>query len=173
MENTTNLLKTLPEEAKDLRLNLKNLLEEESLTPAQRWGVALASAYFVGNGPLIDALSADFPESQEVHSDAKAAASIMGMNTVYYRFRHLMNSEAYNQRPARLRMQRMSKVATNKADFELMSLACAALAGCEMCLKAHEKIVKDGGLGEDHIHDAVRLAAVVSGVAVALNTARA
>ena len=49
----------------------------------------------------------------------------MGMNTVYYRFRHLVGKESYAQKPARLRMQGMVKPKTNKALFELVSLAIA------------------------------------------------
>ena len=39
-----------------------------------------------------------------------------------------------------------------------------------MCLKAHEAQVKAGGLGEDHVHDVVRISAALFGVAVALDT---
>jgi lipoyl-dependent peroxiredoxin subunit D len=42
------------------------------------------------------------------------------------------------------------------------------LAGCEMCLKAHEAAVKKDGMTEDNVHDAVRISAVLHGVAVAL-----
>ncbi len=34
--------------------------------------------------------------------------------------------------------------------------------------RAHEKVVLEGGLTEDHVHDAVRIAAVVHAAAVAL-----
>ena len=49
-----------------------------------------------------------------------------------------------------------------------LRLAIAALAGCETCIKAHEASVQQHGLGEDHVHDAVRIAAVLSGAATAL-----
>jgi alkyl hydroperoxide reductase subunit D len=35
---------------------------------------------------------------------AKAAAAIMGMNNVFYRFQHLTSNERYSTIPARLRM---------------------------------------------------------------------
>jgi alkyl hydroperoxide reductase subunit D len=93
----------------------------------------------------------------------------MGMNTMYYRFRHLMESDQYNGRPANLRMMRMKQPATSAANFELFSLACAALAGCQLCLKAHEKAVLAAGMTHDNVHDAVRIAAVIHGIAVALD----
>ncbi len=45
-----------------------------------------------------------------------------------------------------------------------------ALAGCDMCLKAHEAAVKQGGLNEENGHDAVRISAILNGVAVALDS---
>jgi alkyl hydroperoxide reductase subunit D len=94
----------------------------------------------------------------------------MGMNTVYYRFRHLVGKESYGQKPARLRMQAMVKPQTTKANFELFSMAIAVLAGCETCIKAHEASILQHGLGDEHVHDAVRIAAILSGAAVALRT---
>ena len=47
--------------------------------------------------------------------------------------------------------------------------ACAALAGCQACIQSHEAAVLKGGLGEDHVHDAVRIAAVMQGFLVAIS----
>ena len=35
-------------------------------------------------------------------------------------------------------------------------------------MRAHEKVVLEGGLTEDQVHDAVRIAATIHGAAVAL-----
>ncbi|HEX7151541.1 MAG TPA: carboxymuconolactone decarboxylase family protein, partial [Thermoanaerobaculia bacterium] len=104
----------------------------------------------------------------DVIDDALAAAALMAMNNVYYRFRHMVGKESYSQKPARLRMQRIAKPATNKADFELFCLAVSAINGCEMCIRSHEHVVLEGGLSEELVHDAVRIAAVVNAAAVAL-----
>jgi len=65
-------------------------------------------------------------------------------------------------------MQRIAKPASNKPDFELFCLAVSAINGCEMCIRSHEAVVIEGGLTEDQVHDAVRIAAVVHAAAVAL-----
>jgi alkyl hydroperoxide reductase subunit D len=57
---------------------------------------------------------------------------------------------------------------SNKVDFELFCLAVSAINGCEACVKAHEQVVVEGGLGGEHVHDTVRIAAVVNAAAVAL-----
>jgi alkyl hydroperoxide reductase subunit D len=40
--------------------------------------------------------------------------------------------------------------------------------GCELCVRSHEQVVTAGGVTEDQVHDAVRVAAVVNSAAVAL-----
>ncbi len=171
MQNTAALLERLPEEAADLKANAERVLAGESLDTIQTWGTALATAYFIRSAALTRAIFADAQAAglSEAHlSDAKGAAAIMGMNTVYFRFRHIMNTEAYTQKAFNLRMMRMKQVATDQTHFELYSIGPAALAGCELCLKAHEAAVKKGGLNVDNVHDAVRIASVLHGVAVAL-----
>ena len=94
----------------------------------------------------------------------------MGMNNVYYRFRHIIGKEEYEQKPARLRMMRLKQVATNQVDFELLCLAVSAVNNCQACVQSHEHVVLEGGLTTDHVHDAVRLASVIQATAVALET---
>ena len=160
----------LPEPARDIKLNLQAVLQGGSLTPAQRWGVALAVAANARCAPLRDAIAADARAevAAAVVEAAYAAAALMAMNNVFYRFRHLVGKPSYSEKPARLRMNRLVKPATSKVDFELFSLAVSAVNGCETCLQAHEKVVVEGGLTEDAVHDAVRIAAVVQAAAVAL-----
>jgi alkyl hydroperoxide reductase subunit D len=160
----------LPEAAKDVRLNLQSVFETTSLTPAQKWGVAIASAIAAKSPRLRDALVEDAMAEVDagVVEDARAAAALMAMNNVYYRFRHMVGKPSYQAKPPRLRMNRLAQVLGSKVDFELISLAVSAINGCEICVKSHEKAVIDGGLGEEHVHDAVRVAATVNAAAVAL-----
>lgn len=170
MSQLETLAESLPEWAKDLRINLTNVFKSENLSSDQIWGVALSSSQYLRDRGLREAVIADATEagvSEAVFDDARAAASLMGMNTVFYRFRHMIGKESYGQLPARLRMMRMKAVKTSARDFELFSLAVAALAGCEMCIKAHEASILREGLGEEHVNEVVRIAATLSGVAVA------
>jgi alkyl hydroperoxide reductase subunit D len=172
--NLDALKDTLPDPARDVKLTLGTVLASETLTAAQAWGVALASAFYLREPRLRDAVLADAKAAgvdEAVFEDARAAASIMGMNTVYYRFRHMVGKESYAHKPARLRMTWMARPKTSKGDYELMSMAVAALAGCEMCVRSHEGSILQSGLTEEHVHDTVRLAAVLYGLAVAVNLA--
>lgn len=159
---------------KDTRLNLQAVLEGGSLTPEQRWGVAVASAYAARNERLKEAMLNEAKKAlanpEPVLEDARAAASLMAMNNVYYRFRHMIGKESYSTKRAGLRMNRLAQVLTNKVDFELVCLAVSAINGCEMCMQAHEKVVLEGGLSEEQVHDAVRVASVINAAAVALES---
>ena len=170
MNALESLRNAIPDAAKDLRLNLGNVLQPGTLTKEQVWGTAVACALAARNPQLRQATLEDalLHVGPGVVEDAKAAAALMGMNNVYYRFKHLVGRDEYAQKPARLRMQRLAQVATNKTDFELFCLAVSAINGCESCVRSHERVVIEGGLNEDHVNDAVRIAATFHGVAVAL-----
>lgn len=171
MVTLQELRESLPEAAKDARVNLQNVLQQGSLTPAQRYGVAIASAVAARSAALRDALVAEAEQhvGRALVEDAFAAASIMAMNNVYYRFRHVVGKPSYSSMPARLRMQAMARPATNKADFELVCLALSAINNCETCVKSHEAAVLEAGITEEQVHDAVRTAAVISAAAVSLD----
>ena len=101
---------------------------------------------------------------------ARAAAAIMGMNNVYYRFVHLVGNPDYATLPAKLRMNVIGNPGIAKTDFELYSLAVSAINGCGACVAAHDKVVRKAGVTAEGVQSAVRIAAVIHGVAVALES---
>jgi lipoyl-dependent peroxiredoxin subunit D len=164
------LRESLPDAARDLKINLQNVLQDSTLTADQRWGVAVACGYASRSARLAQALVDQAREAvgPAVLDDARAAATLMAMNNVYYRAKHMLGREEYGALPARLRMTRIAKPATSKLDFELMCLAVSAINGCERCIQAHEKTVRDAGMPAEQVHDAIRIAATVEGVALGL-----
>ncbi len=176
---TIEALKTrLPEYAKDLRVNLGVIAASTVLTPQQAWGTALAAAVTSKNREVVEAIAAEAEPhlSPEAALAARGAAAIMGMNNVYYRFQHVMqhggaDTAGYSDLPARLRMQIIARPGVDHVDFELWCLACSAITGCEMCVGAHEKTVREKGGSKEHVQDAVRIAAVVHAVALTLASA--
>lgn len=156
----------LPEYAKDLKLNLGSLSTEPVLSQQQLAGTFVASAIASRNAEVTKAIVAEFAPklSAEALTAAKAAAGIMGMNNVYYRFVHLVGGD-YATLPAKLRMNVIGKPGVEKVDFELWSLAVSAINGCGMCMESHEKVVKHGGLSTEQVQASVRIAAVVHAVA--------
>jgi lipoyl-dependent peroxiredoxin subunit D len=168
-------LKTaLPEYAKDIKLNLGSLATEPSLSAEQRAGTFIASAIASRNPLVTDAIIAEFGRdlSADALAAAKAAAAIMAMNNVYYRFTHLVGGD-YPNMPAKLRMNVMARPGVDKATFELWSLAVSAINGCGMCMESHERAVRQHGLTAEQVQAAVRIAAVVRAVAATLDAEQA
>jgi alkyl hydroperoxide reductase subunit D len=165
-----SLKAAIPDYAKDIRLNLGSLAMDATLSPQQRAGTFVASALASRNAAVTQAIVAEFGPSlsAEALTAAKAAAAVMAMNNVYYRFTHLVGGE-YPTMPARLRMNVIGKPGVEKVDFELWSLAVSAVNGCGMCMEAHEKVVRHGGLSQEHVQTAVRIASVVHAVAAVLD----
>lgn len=172
LEALESLRQRFPDYAKDIKLNLQAVLTDSTLSPQQVWGVAVASAIASGNPVLRDATIADARKSVEpkVLEDAAAAATLMAMNNIYYRFRHMVEKPEYAQKSPKLRMNRMMQPTTTKVDFELYSLAVSAIHGCEMCVRAHEKVIVEHGISEDQVNDAIRIAATIHAAAAALST---
>jgi alkyl hydroperoxide reductase subunit D len=160
----------LPDYARDMKLNLGSLLSEEGapgLTMRQIYGTLLASAYATKNQPLISAVQSDSIThlSEADITGAKAAATIMAMNNIYYRSLDLLHDEEFKKMPANLRMNIIREPGISKEDFEIYSLAVSAVNGCEMCLNAHAEGLKKLGVSRQAIQSAIRIAAVVHSVA--------
>ena len=167
------LKEKLPSSAKDTKLNLGIVLSEEGapdLNIKQIAGVALASAYTTKNADLIATItefSANILSEQEQES-AKAAATIMAMNNVYYRFTHLVEDEEIVKLPAKLRMNIIANPGIAKTDFELICMAVSAINGCGMCMKSHLHEIAKGGLSKLAAQSAIRIASVINATAQAL-----
>ncbi|HVW71146.1 MAG TPA: carboxymuconolactone decarboxylase family protein [Steroidobacteraceae bacterium] len=160
----------LPDYARDLKLNLGTVLTTTGapgLTEKQIWAVALASAIASRNVELtrgIETLATAHLDAAYVNG-ARAAAAIMGMNNVYYRFLHLVEDAEYAQLPARLRMNVIGNPGIDKADFELLSLAVSAINGCGTCVASHERQLRKHEFSREAVQSAVRIAATVHAVA--------
>ncbi len=165
------LLDTLPSYAKDLRLNLSSLVQQQELNEQQVWGTLAASAVTSRNPGLTQTVLAEASShlSPQALEAAKGAAAIMGMNNIYYRFRHLTKNPKYATLPARLRMNVIRTHGIDPVDFELWCTAVSAINGCGACIDSHEQVLRNKGVSEEAILAAVRLASVVHGLATVLD----
>ena len=164
-----DIKKQLPQYANDIKLNLSAVLEdsETDLTQHQILEIALASAYATKESKLIEvfeAYSSEHLDEDRINA-AKAAATIMAMNNIYYRFVHLAKDDEMSRLPAKLRMNIIGNPGVDKIDFELMSLAVSAINGCGLCMDSHSKTLQKTGLRKIGIQHAVRIAAVVNAMA--------
>ena len=164
-----NLKEALPEYAKDLKLNLGSITRSGVLDEEQLWGTLLASAAATRNTQVLAEIGAEAADylSAEAYQAALGAASIMAMNNVFYRGRGFLEGQYDDLRPG-LRMNIIANPGVDKANFELWSFAVSSINGCSHCVVAHEHTLREAGVDRESILEALKAAAIVSGVAQAI-----
>ena len=166
-----NLKGSLPEYAKDLKLNLSSIARTTVLNEQQLWGTLLATAAASKSATTLREIAEDAADtlSAEAYNAALGAASIMGMNNVFYRSKGFLGGK-YDDLRAGLRMQIIGNPGVPKADFELWSFAVSSINGCSHCLEAHEHTLREEGVSREVIFESLRAAAIVAGVAQAVQS---
>ena len=169
-----NIKTAVPDYAKDLRINLVNVLTKEGspgLTEKQIFGTALSIAFTVKNSFLADNLlsASENLLSEKDIQGIKTAVSLMGMNNIYYKAVSLTEDDNLLKRPAGLRMSLLVGHGIPQTDFEIYSLAVSSLSGCKVCVKSHSEKLKREGLSNSAIHSVIKISAVVQGLNQSLN----
>ena len=170
-----NLRNALPSYAKDMNLNLSSLPRITSLTEQQLWGAILATAAATKVDSVVVEIAAEAKEhlSETAFDAALGAATIMGMNNIFYRTRGFLDG-AYDDQRANLRMQIIGKNGgIDKLDFEMLALAVSAVNGCSHCVAAHEHTIREEGASKEQVNDLIRIAAALGGVAQGIQLAEA
>jgi alkyl hydroperoxide reductase subunit D len=153
----------IPEYAKDIRLNLDNVVNRSTLDEDTVKGVCLASAFAAGNTTLVNKIGAYCNE--EVKTGALTAASLMAMTNMWYPYVEMTGDAALKGLPAQLRMNAiMSHGGTTKAKFEAYSLAASIIGRCHFCVKAHYDTLKKEGFTVEQLRDIGRTAATMHAV---------
>lgn len=167
-----NLKAALPEYAKDLKLNLGSIARSTVLDDERLWGTLLASAAATRNTRVLAEIGAEAADnlSAEAYHAALGAASIMGMNNVFYRGRGFLDGQYDDLRPG-LRMNIIGNPGVATANFELWSFAVSSINGCSHCVVAHEHTLREAGVSREEVLEALKVAAIVAGVAQAIATA--
>jgi alkyl hydroperoxide reductase subunit D len=156
---------------RDLRVNVKNVLNSTNFQPKESYLLALSIAINEKNDLLIKSFADKAKElgaNDAELAETFACASLLAANNVFYRFRHFTKetNPVYQIIPAGIKMNVMMSPVLGKEFFELMSLAISAVNGCESCVNSHEESVKKLGSSDARIFDAIRLASVIRGLAL-------
>jgi alkyl hydroperoxide reductase subunit D len=170
------LIGGLPVYAKDLKLNYSSLVKQNTeLTPQQLWGTVVVAAIATRSAELTTEVIAEAEEilSPAALEAAKAAAAMMGMNNIYYRFQHLTTNEKYATLPARLRMNVLRGHSIEPVDFELWCLVVSAVNACGKCVDSHEKVLREKGASEELINAAIRVTSTIHAIGVVLDAEKA
>lgn len=164
------LKETIPDYAKDTRLNFDTVIKRSSLPVEEAEAVAVAAAFATGNSKFWTWVHSQIADRKEADA-ALTAASLMAMNNVWYPYVEMTNDENLKGLPAQLRMNAITTHGgTTKARFEAYSLAASIVGKCHFCVKAHYETLKKEGYTTEQLRDIGRIAAVVTAVSRVLNS---
>lgn len=163
------LKESLPEYAKDIRLNLDAVINRSSLDPVVAHGCALAAAFAAGNSRLATAIDAEIDNRTEANA-ALTAGSLMAMTNVWYTYTKMVNDPTFNALGAGLRMNAIaSHGGTSKINFEAYALAASIVGKCHDCVVSHFNTLKKEGMSLENLRDIGRISATMQSVARILN----
>ena len=155
---------SIPEYAKDTKLNLDAVIKRSTLPVEEAEAVALAAAFATGNSKLwtwIDSQIANRTEAQA----ALTAGALMAQNNVWYPYVEMADDAQLEGLPAQLRMNAIANSGgTTKERFEAYSLAASIVGKCHFCVKAHYSGLKKMGYSVEQLRDIGRIAAVITSV---------
>ena len=116
-----SIKEALPEYAKDTKLNLDSVIKRSTLAAEVAEGCAVAAAMATGNGKLVGFIQSGMENAVE-RDAALTAASLMGMNNVWYPFVEMCSDPELKGLPAGLRMNAYATHGgVSKKKFELYS----------------------------------------------------
>ena len=167
MEFLNAIKDRMPEHAKDIRLNLDGVISRSSLSPEDAIAVALAAAFAAKSKPLVDAFKAAAQPAEGYA--ALTAATLMGMNNVWYPYVEMAGDDELAKQRPELRMNAYaSHGGVAKAKFEAYALAASIVGKCHFCVKSHYALLKAEGWTTQQLRDVGRIAAVVNAAAQVL-----
>lgn len=158
------LKETIPDYAKDARLNLDAVVKRSTLPAEEAEAVAVAAAFATGNTKFWTWLHAQIADRKEADA-ALTAASLMAMNNTWYPYVEMADDANFTGLPAQLRMNAISTHGgTTKARFEAYSLAASIVGKCHFCVRAHYETLRQEGYTVEQLRDIGRIAAVITAV---------
>jgi alkyl hydroperoxide reductase subunit D len=158
------LKETIPDYAKDIRLNLDSVINRSTLDKETAEVCALAAVFATGNRRVSSILQEGIENETEKNA-ALTAASLMSMTNTWYPYVEMADDEQLKGLPAQLRMNAISTHGgTTKGRFEAYSLAASIVGKCHFCVKAHYETLKAEGYTVEQLRDIGRIAAVITAV---------
>jgi alkyl hydroperoxide reductase subunit D len=160
---------SIPDYAKDARLNLDAVIKRSTLPVEEAEGIAVAAAFATGNSKFWTWLHAQIADRKEADA-ALTAASLMAQNNVWYPYVEMAGDPQLEGLPAQLRMNAIATHGgTTKERFEAYSLAASIVGKCHFCVRAHYDGLKKMGYTVEQLRDIGRIAATINSVSKVLS----
>ena len=163
------LKESLPEYAKDIKLNLDSVINRSTIDSEHATYIAISAAFATGNPKLLAFIVSSATDEVEKNA-ALTAGAIMAQNNTWYPFIEMADDVNLKGLPAQLRMNAISSHGgTTKAKFEAYSLASSIVGKCHFCVKAHYETLKEEGYTVEQLRDIGRIAATINALSKILS----
>jgi alkyl hydroperoxide reductase subunit D len=168
MNNWVDSVKnSIPDHSKDIKLNLDSVINRSPLSVQDTHAVALAAALASGNGELAFAIqtSGELDDFVNEIEAAKSAASLMGMNNMWYPYVEMTGDPDLKGLPAGLRMNvYATHGGVSKKQFEMYALAASIIGKCHFCVKNHYDVLKKEGISVQELQHVGKIASVINAI---------
>jgi len=163
------LKESIPEYAKDIKLNLDAVVNRSEIDPDYALYLSIASAFATGNSKLLAFLVGH--STNDVERDAAlGAGAIMAQNNVWYPYSRKSHDEEFKRVNGQLRMNIMgTHGGTTKAKFESYALAASIIGKCDYCVSGHFDVLRNEGYTYEQLRDIGRIAATINAIAKILS----
>ena len=157
---------SIPDHAKDIKLNLDAVMNRSGLDEVDAHACAFAAAVAAGNGDLAFEISMNGPlAGTDEREAAKTAVALMGMNNVYYPFVEMTEDPDLKGLPPGLRMNAYANHGgVSKKKFEMYALAASIVGKCHFCVKNHYDVLKKEGMTVTELQAVGKIAAVINAI---------
>ena len=167
-----DLKNSIPDFAKDVKLNLSSLVMNSEYDEELVYGCAYASSLAIGNNNISDVFEEECRTrfSPEFIESVKATVTVMSLNNVWYKYRDSMPTTEMKMAPQKMRVNIMGNHAgLDKILFESLSLCVSAINGCNFCVKAHSDLLLENNQTKEYVFNIGRIAAVISSLSKAFS----
>jgi alkyl hydroperoxide reductase subunit D len=169
MQWVDSLKESLPEYAKDIKLNLDAVINRSTFDPDYASALALAASMQTGNGKLVAFIAAGITDEVEKNA-AMTAGTLMAQNNVWYPYLEMLGDPNVSGLPAQLRMNAIaSHGGTTKAKFESYALIASIIGKCHFCVTGHADTLRSEGYTAEQLRDLGRIAATVNALSKVLS----
>ena len=158
---------SIPDHAKDIKLNLDNIMKNHGLEPVDAHACAYAAAIAAGNGGLAFEIEMNSPLflNDAEREATKAAAALMGMNNIWYPFVDMVKDPELKGLPPGLRMNvYATHGGVSKVKFEMYALSASIVGKCHFCVKSHYDLLKKEGMTVQQLQAVGKIASVVGAI---------
>jgi alkyl hydroperoxide reductase subunit D len=163
------LQESIPEYAKDIKLNLDAVVNRSEIDPEFALHLSIASAFATGNSKLLAFLISNSTNEVERNA-ALGAGAIMAQNNVWYPYNRKSHDEDFRRVNGQLRMNVIaSHGGTSKDKFEAYSLVASIIGKCDFCISGHFDTLKQEGYSYEKLRDIGRIAATINALAKILS----